>query len=59
MSKPIDFITPAEIQVVLGMSETTVYQALARGDIPARQIGRRWFIVREVFNDWLMKEAAA
>jgi excisionase family DNA binding protein len=37
----------------LGLDVKTVYASLARGEIPARRVGRRWIIVEQVIDQWL------
>ena len=40
-------MTVAEAALLLGLSESATYEAVARGDIPAIKIGRRVLVKRE------------
>ena len=67
MTDPRDELVPiAEAQERLGISETTLYRALANGQIPGgRRLGGKqvdgkwtggcWIIARSVFDGWLIK----
>lgn len=41
------YITPEEVADELGLSLTTVYNLLRKGELPGVKIGRKWFILRE------------
>jgi excisionase family DNA binding protein len=42
-----------EVAAMLGLSRGSAYEAVRRGDIPARKIGARWIIPRVTFDRWL------
>jgi excisionase family DNA binding protein len=46
----------AEAAVFLGLERKTVYAAIKRGDLPARRVGRRVVILRDVLLRWLASE---
>ncbi len=46
-------MTAEALAAKLGVDVKTVYAGLARGEIPARRVGRRWIIVEQVIDDWL------
>lgn len=41
-----EIMTPEDLIKYLGKSSSTIYPALRRGEIPARNIGGRWYIGR-------------
>lgn len=41
----------ADVAKALGASEQTVCRMMARGDIPAVKIGRRWYVSEARFNE--------
>ncbi len=43
----------ADIAKALGASEQTVCRMMARGDIPAVKIGRRWYVSEARFDEFL------
>lgn len=43
----------ADIAKALGSSKQTVCRMMARGDIPAMKIGRRWYVSEARFNELL------
>ena len=43
-----EMMTPAEVRAFLGFSRSTMYQLIRRGEIPARRIGKRIFVSKEV-----------
>ena len=44
-------LTAAEVATLLGFTHTRfVYDLIARGDIPATQWGRRWWVSREALR---------
>lgn len=47
----------AEAAKIAGMTEATIYQAVADGTVPSLRIGRRIFIPRAKFIAWLEGEA--
>jgi len=58
MSEPLTY-TVAEAAELLGISAWTYYDRLKRGDLPGRQIGRRWVVPKIQLDQWLAKEGAA
>ena len=47
-------LTATEVAILLGFTHTRfVYDLIARGDIPATQWGRRWWISREALREKL------
>lgn len=46
-------ITVDEVAAELGIGLRQAYEALRRGDIPARKLGGVWIISRERFDQWL------
>lgn len=49
-----EIITPDELATLLRLNRKTVYELLARHQIPgARRIGRRYRIHRDAVLDWL------
>lgn len=42
-----------EVMAILGLGRNKVYEALKRGDIPAKQIGSKWIISKCRFFEWL------
>jgi excisionase family DNA binding protein len=49
--------TAAELAVVLGVSETTVYRLARRSEIPSRHLGRRIVFPKAVIDRWLERAA--
>ncbi|MCK9268437.1 MAG: helix-turn-helix domain-containing protein [Alkaliphilus sp.] len=45
-----DVLKPSEVRDFLGISQTTLYQWLQDGTIPAIKIGRRYMIVKQKFG---------
>lgn len=41
------YITPEEVADELGLSLTTVYNLLRKGQLPGVKVGRKWLILRE------------
>ena len=41
------YITPEEVADELGLSLTTVYNLLRKGQLPGEKVGRKWLILRE------------
>ena len=52
MEKPITLTIPAAIRAT-GMSRTSIYEALKRGDLSARKAGRRTLILFADLEDYL------
>lgn len=47
-----------EAAYYVGVSQPTMLKALADGSVPARRIGRRWLIHREVLKAWMSGDKA-
>lgn len=47
----------SEAAAYLGATRNTVRKALLCGELPARKIGRRWFIGRAALDAWLASGA--
>ena len=45
--------TVAEAAKILGLSVGKTYEALNQRQIPARRVGAKWIISRQVLYDWL------
>lgn len=52
-------LTVPELAQRLGLSESATYQALRRGEIPARRIGRRFIIWRDTIDRFFGEPAPA
>lgn len=48
-----DILTVDEAAQILRVCTKTLYEALRRGDVPGRQIGRRWIISRRRLMRWI------
>ena len=46
-------LTVEETAALLGLSRTATYQAVKRGDLPSRRLGRRILIPVPALRDWL------
>lgn len=46
-------MTVYELADYLGISRSAAYEALRRGDVPAKRIGTRWIIYKPVVDRWL------
>ena len=45
-----DVLTASEASALLGIPRSTLYELARRGDLPARQIGRRWIFRRSLLD---------
>jgi excisionase family DNA binding protein len=43
----------AQIQEMLPLGKTRIYQSLAAGDIPCLRLGRRFIVPKKKFDEWL------
>lgn len=50
---PTDVMTVREVAALLRLDRKTVYDAAARGELPARRVGRRVLISRAALLAWL------
>ncbi|MCA9876801.1 MAG: helix-turn-helix domain-containing protein [Thermomicrobiales bacterium] len=48
-----DVLPMPEVARRLGICAQTAYAAAARGELPARKIGRRWVVPVAAFEQWL------
>ena len=53
MTREPDVLEAEEVAAMLGLGRNQVYEAAARGEIPARRIGRRWIFSRRAILEWL------
>lgn len=49
-------ISPSEGMKVLGVGRNMIYELLKRKDFPAFQIGSKYFINRELLQNWADKQ---
>lgn len=52
-------ITVEEAACLLGLGRSAAYEAVRRGQVPARRLGRRLFIPVPALLDWLGIERSA
>jgi len=45
--------TPYELEQVLGLSRSSVYQGIASGEIPHIRVGNRILIPKKLLDEWL------
>jgi excisionase family DNA binding protein len=60
-SAPGTMLKPDEAHAMIGrdqISRRAFYNALNRGEIPSRRLGRRILIPRHAFNEWMNGKAA-
>lgn len=49
-----DYLTPREVQMILGVSATTVYELMKSKQIPAFKLGKKmWRIPKQSLVDYL------
>jgi excisionase family DNA binding protein len=53
---PVRRLTVRELARKIGIPLAATYKGLRSGQIPARRIGRRYVIVTEVIDRWLLCE---
>lgn len=55
MKKPTDpdILSAREVAALLGLEEHTVYESAARGELPARRVGRRVLFSRHAIDEWM------
>ncbi|MFC1538164.1 helix-turn-helix transcriptional regulator [Candidatus Latescibacterota bacterium] len=53
------FIKIPELAKYLGLSRTTIYNRVKKGDIPAEKVGRTYSITDKTINEILGKELTA
>lgn len=50
-------LTPAQVAAFTGLNVKTVYASIRAGDLPARKVGgRRYLVVRDVLLAWLSSQ---
>ena len=50
---PVEILSGEEVADLLGLNTKTVYAGAARGELPARKVGRRWIFERGAILSWL------
>jgi excisionase family DNA binding protein len=48
-----DIYTVRQVAARLGISAGLAYELVREGEIPAKRLGRRWVVPRELFHAWL------
>ena len=48
-----DIYTVRQAAARLGISPGLAYELIRAGEIPAKRLGRRWVVPRELFHAWL------
>jgi excisionase family DNA binding protein len=56
---PRSTYTVDEVAIILGISRTTAYECVRRGDIPSRRFGRRVVVLRHELSRLLNAETNA
>ena len=55
---PRELLSAGDLQEMLGLSRSKVYEMLNRSDMPVVTIGGRKFMHKELFMQWLARQAA-
>ena len=58
MSNTPELIDAHALQSQFGLSRSAAYQLLSRNDLPVVVIGRRRFMHRTLFEQWLVEQAS-
>lgn len=58
MGEPLTY-TVEQAAALLGVSRSAYYEAIKRGELPARRVGRRLVVPRAQLEAWLNREGAA
>ena len=58
MSEDKEFLRPAEIAPLLGLSTARVYQLIAEGQLPATRVARSIRIPRAAWESWVTEHKA-
>lgn len=58
MTEPLTYSVP-EAAALIGISEWSAYEAIKRGEFPARKIGRRIVIPKIQLDAWLAGQGDA
>ncbi|MET3925973.1 helix-turn-helix domain-containing protein [Devosia sp. 2618] len=57
--EPLDLVWGAEgIAKVIGQTTRATYHMLEAGELPARQVGRRWVVSREALQAFFLEQAS-
>jgi len=48
-----------EVSICLGIGRNSVYEAIARGEIPVIRVGKRLLVPKVAFEKWLSGESQA
>ncbi|HEX2301162.1 MAG TPA: helix-turn-helix domain-containing protein [Pseudonocardiaceae bacterium] len=48
-----DIYTVRQVAARLGIGAGLAYELVRQGEIPAKRLGRRWVVPRELFHAWL------
>ena len=48
-----DIYTVGQVAQRLGIGAGLAYELVREGEIPAKRLGRRWVVPRELFHAWL------
>jgi excisionase family DNA binding protein len=57
VAAPLTYTVP-EAAALLGISPWAYYEALKRGELPGRQVGRRWIVSRQRLEEFINGENA-
>lgn len=58
MNDAPELLNARTLQSLYGLSRSTVYALLNRRDLPVVKIGRRRFMHRDLFAQWLAEQAS-
>lgn len=58
MAEPLTY-TVEQAAALLGVSRSAYYEAIKRGELPARRVGRRIVVPRAQLEAWINREGAA
>ena len=53
---PIEVLTADQLAALLGVNRKTIYEAVARNEIPHRRLGRRLIFERGAVLRWLRQD---
>ena len=56
MNQGKEFLRPADIAPLLGVTTGRIYQLIAAGEIPAVRLGRAWRVPRAAWDEWLQEK---
>jgi excisionase family DNA binding protein len=52
-------LKPPEVAVVTGIPKSTIYLLIQRGDLPAFQVGGKWYVGTRHLEQWMEAQAQA